>query len=77
MSGPAIGQQTEIEGVIRDQIDTIRVDDFATAFTYASRAIKRLFGDPGRFGSMVREGLSDGVAPADVTFIELEERAAR
>ena len=74
LAGPAPAQQAEIEAVIRSQIEAFLADDFATAFTYASPAIKRMFGDPGRFGSMVRQGYPMVWRPADVTFLDLEER---
>ncbi len=76
LAGPAPAQQAEIEGVIRHQLDAFLADDFATAFTYASPAIKRIFQNPSRFGSMVRQGYPMVWRPADITFLELEERGA-
>ncbi len=76
LAGPALAQQDEIEGVIRRQLDAFLADDFATAFTYASPAIKRIFQNPGRFGSMVRQGYPMVWRPAHVTFLELEQRGA-
>ena len=69
---PAAAQESEIETVIQSQIDAFLRDDFAAAFTYASPTIKRLFGDPGNFGRMVRRGYPMVWRPAEVEFLELE-----
>lgn len=76
LAAPAPAQQAEIEGVIRGQIEAFRADDFATAFTYASPAIKQLFQSPNRFGSMVRQGYPMVWRPADVTFLDLDEQGS-
>lgn len=76
LAGQAPAQEAEIQGVIRDQMDAFLADDLATAFTFASPAIKDIFGSPGRFGSMVREGYPMVWRPADVTFLEVAERGA-
>ena len=73
LAGAAPAQQAEIQNVIQGQIDAFLVDDFDAAFTYASPAIKRIFQNPSRFGSMVREGYPMVWRPSDVTFLELEE----
>ncbi|MEO0655075.1 MAG: DUF4864 domain-containing protein [Pseudomonadota bacterium] len=65
-----------IEGVIQSQIDAFLQDDFETAFTYASPAIKRLFGTPDRFGSMVRQGYPMVWRPSSVEYLELEPQGA-
>ncbi len=64
-----------IQGVIQGQIDAFRADDFATAFTFASPAIKRIFENPDRFGTMVREGYPMVWRPSAVEFGELREVA--
>ncbi|MFN4058703.1 MAG: DUF4864 domain-containing protein [Roseinatronobacter sp.] len=56
--------------VIRDQIAAFQVDDFATAFTYASPTIQRLFGTSERFGQMVQQGYPMVHRPADVTMLD-------
>lgn len=66
-----------IRGIIRSQIDAFLADDFATAFTYASPAIRGLFGTPDNFGLMVREGYPMVWRPADVQFGELREIGGR
>lgn len=59
-----------IQKVITDQIDAFLVDDFETAFSYASPTIKRLFGSPERFGQMVRDGYPMVHRPADVRMLD-------
>ena len=56
--------------VIRDQIAAFQVDDFATAFTYASPMIRQLFGTSERFGQMVQQGYPMVYRPADVTMLD-------
>jgi hypothetical protein len=74
LAGPLQSQDAGIEGVIRGQIDAFLVDDFATAFGYASPAIRGIFRDPDRFGTMVREGYPMVWRPAEVTFLDREEQ---
>lgn len=45
-----------IQGVIADQIGAFQRSDLGTAFAHASPSIQRIFGDPDRFGQMVRGG---------------------
>lgn len=68
---------SQIRSVISEQIEAFRADDFETAFTFASPMIKRLFGDPSRFGAMVQQGYPMVWRPADVRFSGLEERGGR
>ncbi|MEM9434702.1 MAG: DUF4864 domain-containing protein [Pseudomonadota bacterium] len=63
-----------IEKTIQSQIDAFLVDDFATAFTFASPTIKRLFGSADRFGSMVRNGYPMVWRPSEVQFLELRRQ---
>jgi Domain of unknown function (DUF4864) len=74
---PAQSESDAIRQVISDQISAFRVDDFAAAFTFASPAIRRLFGNPARFGEMVRSGYPMVWRPADVRFAALQQRAGR
>jgi hypothetical protein len=46
----------DVTGVIQGQISALQADDFAQAFSFASPMIKRMFGNPDRFGQMVRQG---------------------
>lgn len=68
---PAAAQDTEIEGVIRNQISAFEADDFDTAFTYAAPTIKRIFRTPENFGTMVRRGYPMVHRPASIAFLEL------
>lgn len=76
-AGAAGAQQDAIEGTIRSQIDAFLVDDFATAFTFASPMIQGMFGTPDNFGAMVRNGYPMVWRPGDVTFLELREIGGR
>ena len=66
-----------IEGTIQSQIDAFLVDDFATAFTFASPSIKGMFGNPDRFGTMVRQGYPMVWRPDAVRYLDLREEAGR
>lgn len=68
-SAPA--QSTDgIETTIRSQIDAFLADDFTTAFTFASPAIKRIFGNAENFGAMVQKGYPMVHRPSDVRMLE-------
>lgn len=71
---PAKAQDADIQAVITSQMDAFKADDFATAFSYAAPNIKRMFGNSDRFGMMVRQGYPMVHRPADVEYLELEER---
>jgi len=66
-----------IEGVIQSQIDAFLQDDFATAFSYASPNIQRMFGSADRFGSMVQQGYPMVWRPQSVKYLELREIGGR
>ena len=66
-----------IRGVISEQIEALKADDFDTAFTFASPGIREMFGTPGRFGEMVREGYPMVWHPGEVRFSGLSERDGR
>jgi len=65
---PARAQEGEIRGVISDQLAAFQNNDLATAFGFASPAIKGIFGDPETFGQMVRTGYPMIWRPAAVRF---------
>ncbi|MEL6645153.1 MAG: DUF4864 domain-containing protein [Pseudomonadota bacterium] len=67
-------RNTAIEGVIQSQIDAFLQDDFATAFTYASPSIKRFFGTPDNFGTMVRQGYPMVWRPSSVEYLDLKQQ---
>ncbi|WP_170347315.1 DUF4864 domain-containing protein [Ruegeria atlantica] len=71
----AFAQNAEIEANISEQIQAFKADDFATAFTFASPSIQRLFQTPDNFGQMVRNGYPMVWRPADIRFLELREIA--
>ncbi len=66
-----------IEQTIQRQIDAFLVDDFARAFTYASPSIRLFFGNPDRFGAMVRNGYPMVWRPDEFRFLELREIGGR
>ncbi len=66
-----------IRSVISRQIEAFKADDFATAFEFASPAIKEIFRSPDRFGAMVREGYPMVWRPRDLRFSDLREEGGR
>lgn len=60
-----------IEATIQSQIDAFLLDDFATAFTFASPSIRSIFRTPENFGAMVRQGYPMVWRPDDVRFGDL------
>ncbi|NNE80045.1 MAG: DUF4864 domain-containing protein [Silicimonas sp.] len=64
-----------IEATIGSQIEAFLMDDFATAFTFASPNIQGLFGDHERFGQMVRNGYPMVWRPGDVEYLELRQES--
>ncbi len=70
VSGPVRAEQDPIQTVISDQIAAFLANDFDTAFSYASPAIKGMFGTPERFGAMVARGYPMVYRPAEVTMLE-------
>lgn len=64
----------DIQATIGAQLEAFKADDFAQAFTYASPMIQSMFGTPERFGMMVRNGYPMVWRPADVQFLDLEDR---
>ncbi len=75
LASGAYGQSEEIEANIAAQIEAFEADDFATAFTFASPNIQRLFQNPDNFGAMVRNGYPMVWRPSEVRFLELREIA--
>ena len=59
LAGPVLAQRDadvdEAGRVVLQQLEAFRRDDFATAYTFASRTIHDMF-DPARFEAMVRGG---------------------
>jgi hypothetical protein len=75
LAGVARAQEADIRGVISGQIAAFQADDFETAFDFASGTIRRLFGTSENFGRMVRDGYPMVYRPAEVTFLQLGDRA--
>jgi hypothetical protein len=71
------GRAGAVVGTIQSQLDAFQRDDFATAFTFASPNIKRLFGNPSRFGQMVRNGYPMVWRPAEVQFLDFKDVGGR
>jgi len=73
MVGAAWAQGAEIEGVIGNQIEAFKADDFAQAFEFASPTIRGIFGTPENFGRMVTQGYPMVWRPAEVSYLELRK----
>ncbi|MEM7490001.1 MAG: DUF4864 domain-containing protein [Pseudomonadota bacterium] len=76
-AGMAQADEGAIRGVIDDQIDAFRADDFAQAFTYAAPNIQSLFRTPERFGTMVRQGYPMVWRPGSVEYLGTERIGGR
>lgn len=73
MAGAGWAQDTEIEGVIGNQIEAFKADDFDQAFQFASPSIQGIFRTPENFGRMVAQGYPMVWRPSEVTYLELRE----
>ena len=60
--------KSAVTGVIQEQIEAFLVDDFATAFTFASPTIQGIFRDPETFGVMVQRGYPMVWRPSEVRY---------
>lgn len=75
---PAFAQDsrnTGIQKAITDQIDALRAEDFARAFSFASPTIKALFLTPENFGAMVQNGYPMVADPSAVKMLGLRDVA--
>ena len=61
-----------IEDVIGSQLQAFNDRDIDTAWTFASPMIQGMFGTPGNFGNMVRNGYPMVWDNSDTRFMELE-----
>ena len=66
-----------IRGVIEKQLDALRRDDWAEAFSYAAPFIQRKFGSPETFQRMIMGGYAIVHRPRAVSFKALEEMGGR
>lgn len=71
LAAPLRANEAAIRSVIDNQIEAFLNNDLSEAFTHASPMIQQLFGTPGRFGQMVREGYPMVWRPDEVTFLPL------
>lgn len=74
LNGGAAAQQAQHRAVIEAQIAAFLAEDFATAFEFASPAIRTIFGNPERFGQMVVQGYPMVHRPAELRFLGQVER---
>ena len=62
-----------IKRTIEDQIAAFKLDDFETAFGFATPFLKEKFGSAENFGKMVRNGYPMVWRPSKVIFLENEK----
>lgn len=74
-AGGVQAQNAEIKDTIDSQIEAFKVDDFTTAFTFASPGLQSYFQTPQNFGRMVSQGYPMVWRPAGVQYLELREEA--
>ncbi len=67
----ARAQDAEIRGVIAKQFQSFELDDFATAFTFASPKLQSFFQTPDNFGRMIAQGYSMVLGPSAVEYLGL------
>ncbi len=68
----AATDQSEIQSVIRMQVDAFLADNSLTAFSFAAPSIKNMFGSDERFMSMVRQQYPQVFRPQSFEFGRLE-----
>ena len=64
-------QASDIQGIISNQIEAFKADDFSTAFTFAHPNIQNIFRDAENFGRMVRQGYPMVWRPEEVEYLDL------
>lgn len=74
--GAAQADPAAIRGVIDGQIEALKSDDFATAFTFAAPNIQSMFGNADNFGLMVRRGYPMVWQPGTVEYLGADEAGA-
>ena len=74
IAAPASADEaTAIRGVIGAQLEALRADDWAQAYSYASPTIQRLFRSPSGFANMVKGGYPMVWRPSRVEVGALEQ----
>ena len=71
----ACSKSSDLNASISSQIEAFKSDDFEQAFTYATPNLQRLFQSPANFQRMVTQGYPMVSRPAEVQYLELQERA--
>ncbi|KIN74903.1 DUF4864 domain-containing protein [Sulfitobacter guttiformis] len=69
----AQAQDAEIRGTINQQFEAFKVDDFTTAFTFASPSLQMFFQNPQNFGRMVSQGYPMVWRPSRVDYLDLRQ----
>ncbi|WP_299417595.1 DUF4864 domain-containing protein [uncultured Sulfitobacter sp.] len=72
----AQAQDADIRGTINQQFEAFKLDDFATAFTFASPSLQNFFQTPENFGRMVTQGYPMVWRPAQVDYLELRQEGS-
>ncbi|MEQ9607789.1 MAG: DUF4864 domain-containing protein [Kiloniellaceae bacterium] len=67
---PSPAARQAILGTINAQLDAFQRDDGAGAFSYATPALRQLFGTPENFMAMVRGGYQPVYRPRSVEFLD-------
>jgi len=62
----------EIKKTIENQIAAFKLNDFETAFSFATPFLKEKFGSAENFGQMVRNGYPMVCRPAKIIFLQSE-----
>jgi hypothetical protein len=66
----------QVRAVIESQLAAFAADDARRAFSFAAPGIRKMFGSPERFLTMVREGYPVVYRPTSVTFPQPERNGA-
>ena len=69
------GDAKAVRAVVQAQLKALADDDAKSAFRYASPNIRRMFGSPDNFLTMVRQGYPVVYRPSSVAFLKPERVA--
>ncbi|WP_340116678.1 DUF4864 domain-containing protein [Pelagibius sp. 7325] len=70
IEAPSPAARQAILGTIKAQLDAFQRNDGAAAFSYATPALRQLFGTPENFMAMVRGGYQPVYRPRSVEFLD-------
>jgi hypothetical protein len=76
-AGVPSDQASRARAVIQAQLDAFAADDSQRAFLLGTEALRKRFGSPDRFMSMIRRGYPVVYRPATVAFLQPQWDAAR